>query len=78
MNNFSQWFNEQLQSSANGFVWGTEQVPEARRYAQPPTGLGEWTVARHVFHLYFYEKTIALPSMQQWLGESMPEVEDLD
>ena len=78
MNNFSQWFNEQLQSSANGFVWGTEQVPEARRYPQPPKGLGEWTVARHVFHLYYYEKTIALPSMQQWMGGSMPEGEDSD
>jgi len=78
MINFSEWFHEQLQSSANGFVWGTEQVPEARRYTQPPTGLGEWTVARHVFHLYYYEKTIALPSMKQWLGESMPEGEDSD
>lgn len=46
--NFSRWFHEQLQASANGFVWGTEQVPDARRYVQPPEGLGEWTVARHV------------------------------
>ncbi len=78
MNNFSQWFHEQLQVSANGFVWGTEQVPEARRYAQPPKGLGEWTVARHVFHLWYYEQTIALPSMHQWLGGVMPSVEDSD
>ena len=78
MNNFSQWFDEQLQVSANGFVWGTEQVPEARRYAPPPKGLGEWTVARHVFHLWFYEQTIALPSMQQWLGGTMPSGEDED
>ena len=78
MINFSQWFHEQLQASANGFVWGTEQVPEARRYVQPPNGLGEWTVARHVFHLFYYEQTIALPSMQQWLGGAMPSVEDAD
>jgi len=78
MINFSQWFHEQLQTSANGFVWGTEQVPEARRYAPPPKGLGEWTVARHVFHLWYYEQTIALPSMQQWLGGTMPSIDDAD
>jgi hypothetical protein len=76
--NLSTWFHEQLQASANGFVWGTEQVPEARRYVQPPKGLGEWTVARHVFHLYYYEQTIALPSMQQWLSGTKPSVEDSD
>jgi DinB superfamily len=76
--NFSQWFHEQLQSSADGFVWGTEQIPEARRYMQPPEGLGEWTVARHIFHLMFYEQTIALPSMRQWLGGTIPATEELD
>jgi hypothetical protein len=76
--NFTRWFHEHLQTSANGFVWGTEQVPEARRYAPPPKGLGEWTVARHVFHLWYYEQTIALPSMYQWLAGAMPSVEDSD
>jgi hypothetical protein len=76
--NFSQWFHEQLQASADGFVWGTEQVPDARRYVQPPAGLGEWTVARHVFHLLYYEQTIALPSMRQWLDGIIPPTEELD
>ena len=78
MSKYSQWFQEQLQNSANGFVWGTEQVHEARRYTQPPKGLGEWTVARHVFHLWYYEQTIALPSMQQWLGGTIPFLDDTD
>ena len=76
--NFSQWFSEHLQASANGFVWGTGHVPEARRYIQPPKGLGEWSVARHVFHLWYYERTIALPSMQQWLGGTIPNLDDTD
>ena len=59
-------------------MWGTEQVPETRRYVSPPKGLGEWTVARHVFHLWYYEQTIALPSMQQWLGSSIPFLDDKD
>jgi len=78
MNNYPQWFREQLQSSADGFVWGTEQVPELRRHAPPPKGLGEWTVARHVFHLWHYEQTVALPSMHQWLGGAMPSLEKVD
>jgi hypothetical protein len=76
--NFSEWFQEQLQVGADGFVWSTEQVHEARRYVQPPKGLGEWSVARHVFHMLYYEQTIALPSMQQWLGGIIPVIEDSD
>ena len=78
MNKHSEWFQAQLQSSAEGFVWATEQVPEARRDARPPRGLGQWTVARHVFHLWYYENTIALPSMQQWLGGAFPFLDDKD
>lgn len=76
--NFSEWFREHLQVGADGFVWSAEQVPEARRYAQPPKGLGEWSVARHVFHMLYYEQTIALPSMQQWLGGILPMIDDSD
>ena len=78
MSKYSGWFHDQLQNSATGFVWGTEQVLESRRYTRPPKGLGEWTVARHVFHLWYYERTIALPSMQQWLGASIPFLDDQD
>jgi hypothetical protein len=76
--NFSEWFREHLQVGADGFVWSAEQLPEARRYAQPPTGLGEWSVARHIFHMLYYEQTIALPSMQQWLGGIIPRIDDSD
>ena len=76
--NLSQWFGDQLQASANGFAWGAEQVPNPRRSIQPPEGLGEWTAARHVFHLLYYEQNIALPSMRQWLGEACPSMDELD
>jgi hypothetical protein len=65
----SQWFNDQLKSSADGFVWAVEQVPVERRLVSPPAPLGEWNAARHVFHMLYYEQMIALPAMQQWLGE---------
>ncbi len=70
--NLSQWFRERLQTSADGFVWGVQQVPGARWYARPPEGLGEWSVARHAFHLGFYERTLALPSMRLWLEDVHP------
>lgn len=65
---YSAWFREQLSSSAQGFVWAALEVPAQRRDSSPPLGLGEWSAARHVFHLLHYEREIALPSLRQWLG----------
>lgn len=76
--NFSTWFREQLQAGAEGFVWSAGQVPEDRRQVQPPRGLGEWSVARHVFHMLYYERVVALPSMQQWLGGNKPVIDDAE
>src|SRR5512137_1188891 len=47
-------------------------------YAQLPDGLGEWTAARHAFHMVYCEQTIALPSMRQWLGDACPSMDGLD
>jgi hypothetical protein len=76
--NLSQWFYEQLQAGADGFVWSVEQIPVARLFEQPPEALGEWSAARHVFHMMYYEKTVALPSMHQWLGGMIPPYDDSD
>jgi DinB superfamily len=65
----TQWFSTQLDIGAEGFAWAVEQVPLERRLATPPKGLGEWNVARHVFHMLYYEQRIVLPSMKLWLGE---------
>jgi len=73
----SHWFQDQLQASAEGFIWAAQQVPQARRLLQPPKGLGKWTTARHIFHMVYYEKTYALPSMRQWLGEPCPSIPGL-
>jgi hypothetical protein len=71
--NLAKWFHDQLQSSADGFAWAVEQVPSNRLYLRPPSPvLGVWSAARHAFHIQFYERTIALPSMRQWLGDPLP------
>jgi hypothetical protein len=75
--NYSQWFSDQLQTSADGLVWSIEQVPVPRRTVLPPVGLGDWSAARHVFHLCYYEQTLALPGMRQWLGDAIPSSDDL-
>jgi hypothetical protein len=66
------WFDEQLRSTLGGFLWAVRQVPQERLYAAPPLRLGEWSAARHVFHMLHYEQSLALPSMKQWLGEPLP------
>ena len=68
----SNWFSIHLKSSAEGFAWAIERVPAARWYDPPPGPLGEWTAARHLFHLHYYEEHLALPGMQQWLGAPLP------
>ncbi len=68
----SEWFDKQLQASADGLIWSVEQVPTERHQRQPPPNLGQWSVARHLFHMVDYEQKFVLPLMRQWLGEAAP------
>lgn len=68
----SDWFSYQLKASGEGFTWAVEQVVPERHTLAPPSGLGEWCVARHIFHMLYYERTLALPHMRHWLGEPLP------
>jgi hypothetical protein len=74
----SSWFSEQLENSTRVFLWALEELPEERRFLTPPNRPAEWSTARHAFHLLYYEREFALPSMRQWLGGSMPSLEALD
>jgi hypothetical protein len=78
MAKISEWFSSQLSSSAEGFIWSARQVPPERLDRRPPMELGEWTAVRHVFHMLFYEQTVALPGMRQWLGDPLPVIQDED
>ena len=74
----SQWFNDQLKASADGFVWAVRQMPVERRSVQPPSPLGEWSAMRHLLHMVHHEQNVALPSMRQWLGGPLPSLTGLD
>jgi hypothetical protein len=71
MENLSAWFQAQLTNSAETFAWAIEQIPEERRLLAPPHKPEDWPMARHVFHMMYYESKLALPSMRQWLGEEV-------
>jgi hypothetical protein len=68
----SKWFDYQLRSTLDGFIWSVQQLPQERWYAFPPIELGEWSAAQHVLHMLEYEQGLALPSMYQWLGAPPP------
>ena len=74
MTDWVAWFRYQLQASANGFVWSFSQIPPQLRENLPPAPefLGTWPPARHVWHVTEYERCLVIPSMNQWLGGSMP------
>ena len=72
----SSWFSYQLKACSEGFVWAVEQVPVERRNIAPPATFGEWSMARHIFHLSYYERTLTLPHMRHWLAEPLPSFED--
>jgi len=70
MTNLASWFRQQLQSSADGFVWAFQQIaPDLRDKLPPRPGyLGSWPPIRHVWHVAQYERWLVIPSMCQWLG----------
>lgn len=72
------WFSYQLKAGADGFIWAVEQMPLERRMVTPPKPLGEWNIARHVFHMLTYERDLVLPYMRHWLGSPAPTREELD
>lgn len=64
----AKWFDYQLRSTLDGFLWSVQQLPKERWYVLPPAPLGEWSAAQHIFHMLTYEQRLALPAMYQWLG----------
>jgi hypothetical protein len=74
----AEWFGSHLASTTDSFVWSARQVPEERLYAPPPRLLGEWSAARHAFHLLHYEREVALPALKLWVGEPYPSFENFD
>jgi hypothetical protein len=69
--NDSVWFQTQLEASSAGFAWAVAQVPAERQDREPPAPLGAWSAARHIFHMLFYEREVALPNWNVWLDHPL-------
>jgi hypothetical protein len=73
-----EWFAQAIRQSTESLLWGIGTIPPERRNAPPPARLGEWTAVRQVFHLQYYEREVALPSVMLWLGGEYPSFEGYD
>jgi hypothetical protein len=75
MTDWVAWFRTQLQASADGLVWAYSRISPALHDQLPPDPgyMGTWSPARHIWHVTEYERWLALPSMQQWLGSPLPD-----
>ncbi len=67
------WFCEQLSNSAASFAWAVEHTPQEHWHALPPKSyaLGEWSLARHVFHLQYQERYVVHANLQSILSLSL-------
>ena len=76
--NSSEWFRRQIEANTELIGWAAQQLSSERFSASPPSLLGEWPAARHLFHLLYYEREVALPSLRQWFGAPYPTFEGYD
>lgn len=74
MTDWAVTFRKQLYASADGLIWAFSQLDPYRYEQLPPDPgyLGTWPPARLVWHVAEYERCLALPTMQQWLGGEIP------
>lgn len=69
----SEFFRRQIEANTEAIAWAVTQVGPERLHTAPPELLGEWSAARHLFHLLYYEREVAVPSLRLWFGASYPD-----
>jgi hypothetical protein len=82
--NSKEFLVEQLSHTRRIIEWTLTLFPEERLWEEPshesqkntPEGMesffGKWSALRVLFHLLYYEETVALPSLKFWIGGSPP------
>ena len=72
MTDWVPWFRDQLGASTSMFTWAVTQIDPSLHFEQPPPAsasyLGDWPPARHVWHLAYYERCIAVPWLRACTG----------
>jgi hypothetical protein len=72
------FFRRQIEANTEALVWAVAEVGTGRLHVAPPALLGEWPAARHLFHLLYYEREVAVPSLRLWFGAPYPDFEGYD
>ncbi|UCE14308.1 MAG: DinB family protein [Candidatus Heimdallarchaeota archaeon] len=71
---------KQLEETAQIIEWALNlfpkerltEIPPQETHPNAPEWFGKWSALRLLFHLVYYEETIALPSLKHWIGEPKP------
>jgi hypothetical protein len=71
-------FRQQLETSADGFLWAVGQIPTGRHYVLPLPIFGTLPAARIVFRVVWYEQQVALPYMRTWVSGAPPDIADTE
>lgn len=67
------FFTRQIAANTETIAWAVGQVGAERFNRPPPELLGEWPAARHLFHLLYYERQVAMPGLSLWFGAPYPD-----
>ncbi|MDQ5823747.1 MAG: DinB family protein [Chloroflexota bacterium] len=70
---YPEFFTRQIAANTEAIAWAVGLVGVERFHRPPPELLGEWSAARHLFHLLYYEREVALPSLSLWFGAPYPD-----
>ena len=73
-----EFFTRQIAANTETIAWAVGQVGAERFNRPPPELLGEWPAARHLFHLLYYEREVALPSLRLWFDAPYPDFTSYD
>lgn len=68
--NQSEFLIQQLQASADAFLWTVSQIPTGRYNVIPLPTFGEHSVLRLVYHLVWMERNLVVPIVRQWVTDT--------
>jgi len=57
---------ERLTFAVEELIWAAQQIPTGRQHVIPLPVFGEWSVARIVFHISWYDANVILPIASAW------------
>ena len=63
------FYQSQLRNSLELVQWVCEQIPDEHLAEDPPPNFTEWSVKRHIYHLWVYEYYVTT-MMRSWFADA--------